>query len=537
MSGRAVNSIIAVLVLISAHAFADDTKIRATISLPRVSAKVQFQIQTDAMDVPPETLLKRLNGTNDDIDVYLSVGRAFDAITGDPARSEAGKSAYRKAADLLKALLASNPKDAWALSRYGIALWYGEHSPEADKPLKQAVDQGQMDWRCVANLAEYIQSASLYTALDTEMHGVIRFEDPIGTEKRIKALLGSPKLAQTVETLKAKSMEADALMDKAVALSPTNPSVYARRFGFRLISHVCTENILRAAAGQSQDYATVLNQPALDDKWKCAELDPTNPVFTGSALVYELMVRLPSFAGEKFLDLSAAISRLPETSQPRVKAAFARLKEIGSSSDKRTAGKALTELANACILLTDYTGAAQAASEAFHIDPNNKAAAQALNAAYLSTGKFPELIKALREEIAAEDTPFRRLFLIKSLQVSGDTAGELLELKGAADKFSEDLLLQIAVCDELMRKGDTASLKQAGDVIAKCQSLFYKLPESERNENKANFEIARGIYLALIGKPDVALTALGHVLEYDPDNQDARFSYQAILEAAGLSSK
>ena len=520
-------AVISTLLTVSMPAAAADEldKLRATISLPRVSAKVQFQIVNSSQETPAEQLLKRLNGTDDDIDVYLAAGAAYDAASAPSTRSDRAKSAYRKAEELLKSALQAHPMDAYTLSRYGTARWYGEFAPTAIEDLKKAVELAPGDWRCAANLADCLQSSSLRKLLQAGNGSGIITADPQGIETRIKELKASNGLVAGVDALKKESAEAAAIMDNAVNLSPKNPAVYARRFSFRLLSHACTENILHAAAGEPQDYASILNQPALEDKWKQAELEDSNPRSWGSALKYELMLHTAELAAEKHSTDEEALASIPDASRQHVKSALAKLKEFAARPEKQMAGLALTELSAAFVLMNNYPAAAVSSLNAFHLDPHNFSAIQALNASYLSMRKPEDLVPLLREEIAADDTPLRRLYLIKCLAITGKSAEKDAELVSAVQKFPDDFLLQLAGLDEAMRN---KNMTRAAETLEKCKSLYEKLSEQEKADNRANYDIARGIYLALIGKTEIGRSALQHVLDYDPDNVDAAVSIHAL---------
>jgi hypothetical protein len=512
------------LVWTSVHA--DDLdKLRSTISLPRVSAKVQFQIVTDPQETTPETILKRLNGTEDDIDVYLEAGAAYDARSVNGKRNDQAREAYSKAEGLLKSVLQAHPKDAYTLSRLGIARWYGGQNADAEESLRNAVNLAPSDWRCAANLADFLQSSALRKVMEIDATGAITATDFSGLEAQIKQLKAQNKLAERIDNLKSASTEAVQFMDKAVSLSPSNPAVYARRFAFRLLYHTATENVLHAAANEPQDYSSVLNQQAVEDKWKQAELNETNVKAIGSALKYALMIHSPAFATEKIASESDAIASLPESDRTHIKLALEKLRNFTAHGDKRQAGIANAELAEACILLNNYPAAAEASVAAFHYDPHNAASAQAVNASYLALGKPGELIPILREEIAAGDTPARRLYLIKCLAITGKATEMKSELNAALQKFPDDFLLQLANFDELMRAN---SMDLAAKVLERVKGLYDGLTESEKADNRANYDIARGIYLALLGKTEIARTALQHVLDYDPDNSDAAASIRAL---------
>jgi len=178
--------------------------------------------------------------------------------------------------------------------------------------------------------------------------------------------------------------------------------------------------------------------------------------------------------------------------------------------------------------LSDIDDASAAAKRAIELDANNQQAARVLVAAYLAGKRFSELATVLQDEIKHQDTPYLRLCLAHVYQVLGNYQAVSEQVLTGLDKFPDDLLLNLALVDGLMKAKTAGSLTKAGEAISRSQTLFDKLPEKEQTVDRANFEVTRGIYLALVGKPDIARLALRRVLNDDPNNEEAKEALDAL---------
>ncbi len=245
-------------------------------------------------------------------------------------------------------------------------------------------------------------------------------------------------------------------------------------------------------------------------------------------LAFEIRNHADKLASDKPNDLSTGLGKLPPDRRDKVKRGLARLSKCADGADHVRSASILVALASIYFLLSDIDDAAQAVVRSASLDPNNQQAAQAVVATYLAGKRYKELATMLQDQIKQQDSAYKRLCLAHVYGDMGNSDGVREQVLTGLKLFPDDLLLNLALADGLMKATDPESLTKAGEVISVAQAIFEKLPAKEQQANQANFDVTRGIYLALIRKPDVARLALARVLNADPDNEEAKEALGAL---------
>jgi tetratricopeptide (TPR) repeat protein len=504
-------------------------KVRNAIHLPRISTQYTFKFVspssktavaavTDAGPIAKTAeLQKTLQGKPSDAAIYIDIALSYDSDA--PGSAAKITDAFNHAVSLFRKQLDINPKDGWAMSQLGRALYNIHNVDESEKWLRLAVREAPNNWQCWANLGDSLQGIALAKTLGNNKTDAEDYTEVVGLLQSQVKKLGSDK---ALALLIAASEEARTAYDTAIKLAPNLAEAYDRRSTFRWIDHICTQAFLRAARGEAPETSTLVTDGTLADSWKAANLSPDATTLQIKAVMYELISQAHGLPVGQALDKQTALSKLPADRKEMVADAIARLTKSADSSVRATAVISLESLVQAYYLLGDTDDMARTAVRALTLDPDNQQIAQAVLVTYVAGARFGELAAVLEDQIKRHDNPYMRLCLVKTYDHLHKGPEAMEHIQEGIKLFPDDFLLNLALADQLMKDPGADSVKKAGDVISHAETIFDKLPAKDKQAYQSNFDVTHGVYLALIGKPDVARLALERVLATDPDNDDAK---------------
>ncbi|MBI2300157.1 MAG: hypothetical protein HYU66_14640 [Armatimonadetes bacterium] len=164
-----------------------------------------------------------------------------------------------------------------------------------------------------------------------------------GITQRLSSLAGADEatrrgVADEAQTLRA---EAEAAVDKELALAPKQPAPRIDRIGLRMF----VELVGAATTNREIDFVAMFLQPAtLADMWAAAELDAHNRTRLISAVWLQLMCSMKDHQGDIELTRTALLPLLAPAARGKVEWARQELEDLTREADPQTAGLALASL-------------------------------------------------------------------------------------------------------------------------------------------------------------------------------------------------
>jgi tetratricopeptide (TPR) repeat protein len=509
----------------------DQTKLREAIKLPEISVTFQFQfhLRDESGDPNDSTvqiaaLQKTLRSDPSDAAVYVKIG---DLYSTPPLNNDSqGDVAYRKAIPLFRKQLEKQPQNGRIKAQLGSALYETNQYVEAEKVLREAVRLAPHEWRPWADLGACIQHQALLLASGSSKTVPFPIGDFTAIRQALEPLLEKATPEQ-IAMLQKRSVEAHADFDRAVALNPGSPEPYADRSDFFWLDQTITQNVIKIRQGRTSD-TTLFPPEALDDLWKAAGVAPDAPVRQGLSATFEIERGIDA-AGDKIDTRQPGnIDRIPAISRDRLHILMERLRKMADGKDPRKAKVAVPVLIYCYLFNGDSTQVEQIAKRTLALDPTSRTAWEALIGVYISMKRYQEIATALEDRLKHEDTPFNRL-LLAEVSVKLEKPKLVSEqVFSALQRFPDDLLLNLAAVDVLLKQPEAEALKKAGDSMEHTQTLFAKMSKEDQKTNETNMNLTRGVYLALVGKVPVAKTVIQSVLTDDPDDESAK-EIMAIL--------
>ena len=503
----------------------DQSKLRDAIKLPQLAIEFDIHFSSrNASDDPNAsmtTLQQSLRGSASDAPIYMKIG---DLYNSDPLNDvPRAKAAYRRAIPLFRKQIERQPRDGWAMSQLGTGLWESDENAEAEKLLRKAVLIAPNDWRVWAELGKFVQKQSLAALGIGKLKPVDFSEEGIAVLRReLEAALSTTARPDRIAQMQKNILEAQGNFDRAVSLNPNSPEPYEVRAGSFWPSQMILQSVIDTAQGKKSDASQGLPIEMLNDMWKAADLVPGDPSRQGMAAYFDIMRLAASAEFKMGMEAPGCIDRMPPASRVNVHTAIARLGKIAEEKDPRNSMKAASALTILHFFNGDMPQMEKWTKRLLSMDPNNKSAWAALSAAYLSTKRYDEFAVAEKDHLKHEDTSYNRLVLAKIYDSLHKPTLASEQVSSSIKRFPNDLLLNLASVDLLLRRPDNAALKQAGDPMAHAESLFAKMSLEDQKSNRANMNLTRGIYLARIGKVAVAKQVLQTVLVDDAENEQAR---------------
>lgn len=461
-----------------------------------------------------------LRGSVADAGRYNRIGELYAGV-GDKQQALAG---FARAVCLYERQVQHSPRDAALRTEYGRALSGAGRADEAQAQLGQAVRLAPARWQAWAALGRVWGDRARQRKPSSGASAA--------SKTAVTASAALPLLnAQT----QAMWKQAFACFDKAVALAPRQPSVYALRGCY----------IGRYAVAQHG--ASLHNQLAgLSDYMQAARLSRRDPYFISLAawLAYS-DYGIIHFKNESY-DNFAVWKIMPDAERQRMRTMRGRVEALTHDPDAHIAARAYTGLAWLEYEFHDVPPARAQAHlrHALALDPRLRDAAQILMHTFAIEDEWPALAafcadQAARRPSAVSDHS-ARLTLIHAFacERAGQTE-KAFALAASASLKSEDAaaLLTLAVL-RLKYSDDPDNLKRAGEALDRCETLLtasgstsvpaVSTPDTSLSDDRADYALLRGLCLALNGHVPEARQRIAQVVQADPDNAAARRIHDAL---------
>ena len=421
-------------------------------------------------DAQIAALRRQMTGGTADAARYRQLGGLYRSA-GLPMTS---KAAFQQSEALYDAVLARRPDDGPALAGYGQTLRASGQAAAARVYLRKA-----------AQIAP--GSADVWMAL--------------------ASLLASEATLQS-EPPKHFEREAEAAYNKALALAPQNPAVWAVRGGFH------TWSVPRL---QGKFFST----DGLSDYQRSADLSPNDPyaqamVPTIDYAYVETHYDLPTSPAAAAKETPAAIRR--------AKIALRRITAIAQSTTGAPSASAYAARAWVQFQFCyDPKGAQKSLALALQQNPRQQDAIDYQMHVAAVTGDDVLLAAACRRELRRRPQVYLRVLLAdadyaiaQQKPVYWNEARTQMEMAHAAAPHDDALRLGVAVL--LLKSGQAADLSRGGVLLGE---IAPSAPGRSKAQ-QADFDLTRGIAAALAGRQEEARTLLGSALQDDPYNRPAK---------------
>ena len=408
---------------------------------------------------------RQMTGGSADAARYRRLGGLYRQV-GLPLKS---KAAFRQSEALYNAVLQRRPDDGAALAGYGRTLDAAGQAAAAEAYLRKAAQTAP-------------KSADIWIAL-----GMVLEEE--ATPQR--------------EAKTYKNRDAGRAYDEAVRLAPQNPAVWATRGEFR-------------TWGLPQLQGKIVSRAGLSDYGRAAALLPNNPdaqaqVPTIDCFTFEL-------AHQMFTSPKAAKME-PTVSDHQAAGYLRRITAIAHGTQK---AEALTARAWVQFeFFYDPKGAQKSLRLALRQNPYQQDAIDYQMHVAAVTGDYVLLAAACRRELRRRPQIYLHVLLADAdyataLQkpVYWQEARTQMALAHAAEPHDDALRLGLAVL--LLKSGQRADQSRAAVLLSEIA------PSPRRSKDQqADYDLTRGIGLALAGDQEEARTFLTRALQDDPHSQPA----------------
>jgi tetratricopeptide (TPR) repeat protein len=507
----------------------DQAKLREAIKLPEMSVEFNFKFNArndDASQDPNAQIAamqKTLRGDPSDAEIYIKIGNIYNAEPVNDQKQAAV--VYKKAIPLFRKQLEKEPKNAWVMAQLGTGLADLGQDEAAEKMLQEAVRLAPKDWRIWVELGRYQQQRALSPlglgkAYPADVNEITN--DAAVVTQRLQAIQSQNAPPEQIAQMQKDVNEAQADFDRAVSLNPGAPEPYEARAAFYIGARIFTQSLIDTAQGKKPDDSLPLLGKMVADLWKAADVAPNDPARQWMAALMEITRTPAGVSGDLDPAKPGGIDRMPVASRQRIHTALDRLSKTADDKDAHKAVVAATGLIWFHYANGDAAQMEKWSKRVLTIDPNNVNGWRALSLAYLYSKRYKEFEVALQDRLKREDTPFNRLMLAKIYRELSEDALASNAVSAGVQRFPNDLLLNLAVVDVLLKRPDANALKQADAPMAHAQELFAKMSAEDQKVNRSNLNLTRTAYLARNGKVSVAKQVLQNVLNDDADNKNAK---------------
>lgn len=503
---------------------------RRLARLPRVDIQVGLAYQPGrgfsllAQTANPERevaeLRRAMQGRPTDAPRYLGIGR-LHTRAGDVTNAV---QAWRQAVRLYRQSEVADSENGALLTDFGEALHGAGQMEDAERTLRRAIQIAPHAWRGQALLGRLLADRALGALFG-------QIAPAASGEALIEALKRSPPTPGAVETCRRLTREAREASDRAVTAGPDQAEAYAIRALVCSTDHLMSA-LLRSLEGADSDPLEVhlasFTLDALPDLQRAAELSPNDTVALGTAAFYELFAAGLAQRGTRMEQLlpGAAWASLPETHRRSLRAALARLEELGQGADPRSAASAL-EIRGAlqALALNDLRGAETSLRRATALEPTRELAWEVLFVCLIAADRWDELLPLAELRVKGQDTVRNRLLLAKACERLRQPERALEQVEHAVRREPDGLLPNLSLAGLALQGTDPALLARVPQALAKVQqALSRPAPPSQ----VFDFLFLTGLHLALTDRPDLARATFERLLELDPGHTEAKEALSAL---------
>jgi tetratricopeptide (TPR) repeat protein len=517
-------------VVSSAHAVNKD-RLRAAVELPRVFVSAGiclnslgvfvFDGQRDDHTAEMARLRKAMKGDTNDAERWQRLALLY----GDQGNEAQSDEAQRKAVSLYRERLKARPDDPLTLARLGATLDWDHDAVEAERLLRQAVQQAPGQGECWIELGAFLDSRAQIILL------VGKMLNKTGIGQTVAAVMSHPpgpeKVAQTRKLLE----EARSCFDLGVPLAQDESDAYSRRACSRAMEGFMGELLDLLEGKPGNPVAGFTDSGAVADLRQVARLRPDDSKARGAAALFALVAAAlhadhPVKTHEEMLKL------LSPEDQETVRGDLRRIEELCQSTDSAvTAGSIQTLAVIEMIGLGNFYRAATLYQKLVTLQPDNEQAWDALQGCVAREKTMEELVTLSQRRVKLKDSAHNRFLLAKAYayQECWDKAEE--EIKAARKLDTKDYLVALAWAALLTRASrDPASLEAAQAAVVKAREL---LPPDASNQQRLDGQTIEAICWALAGNADQARKSLSEVLQADPGQEMAKHAMEALDAEAG----
>lgn len=501
----------------------DREKLRALLRLPMFEMSVGFKFSSSGLvgEVKPKDRRKEikqvegmLTGEPRDAERHESLGDLY-ARTGDHDR--AGE-AYRRAIELYRQLLTSDPKNGLHLAGLGACLDEIEEHDQAEGTLLRAVDAAPGEWKAWLKLGRCLASKS-----GRALHAPEGDWCSFGPDGLILVHLDPRPPPEDIENARRLLGEAKAAFDRAVTAAPRDPRPYSERARFLARVHQVFDGALRTLAGEAA-HVTCCPPGVVPDLEQAARLDPGDFETIAQAAYARVLSAFLEAHKQPGQDCWEFLSG--ET-RKAIEESMDRLRQYSEKSSNPEVAGALEILSMLQFTFVKDRSVAEAtARRAVALDPSREKAWGTLTGVLIIGERHEELVAATRERFKHQDTAEVRYLLAKGYERLDDWKQAELTLKGILltepNHFHANLGLAALY---LKRPDDEDAVRRAGELI---DVAVKGMGDSYSAGQWKDCMLITGVFAALTGEVDIAEKRIRNLLAFDPENEDAKEALTAL---------
>ena len=461
-----------------------------------------------------------LRGSASDAARYLRIGELYAGIGDKPQAS----AAFAKAADLYKGQVQRSPHSAALKTEYGRALAGAGQADEAQAQLRQAVRLDPARWQAWAALGRVLGDKAR------------QCKPASGASPDVKPTSAASAVLPPMDArTQALWKQALACLDKAVALALRQPLMYALR------------GCYTGRYAVARHDASIHNQLAgLSDYMQAARLSRRDPYLISLAAWFAYSdYGIRRFKNEDH-DNFAVWKIMPDAGRQTMRAMRGRVEALTHDPDAHVAARAYTGLGWLEYEFHDVpAGQAQThLRRALVLYPRLRDAARVLMHTFAIEDEWPAFAAFCADQAALSPCAISdrdaRLTLINAFacERAGQTEKALALARSAASKSQDAATLLTLATLRLKHSDDPDNLKRAGETLDRCETLLNAsgstsvsntpLPDTSLPDDRADYGLLRGLYLALNGHVPEARQQIAQTMQADPDNAAARRLQEAL---------
>jgi tetratricopeptide (TPR) repeat protein len=463
-------------------------------------------------------LLTKMHGNTSDAERYLSLSQLYGRM---PGHEEESKQALNRAIELFRQRAEDEPENGKTLAAFGNVLNAADRRDEAEHVLRGAVQAAPNVWICWSSLGDFLLSK----AVGKVAGGKLTNSATIG-EIALKSFENKP--AARLDEAEAALKEARQCYDKAVAIAPKEPQLYANRALIQMFGNGLEELFRQLRDGENdvnKVSVAFVKGNAQEDFKKYIELKPDDYRAILTSIGFRVMGWL--CRDGKYRPVQSTVwKELPENIQEEVRGGIRRLQDLGESPNKKAAAGAFDAKGNLEIMvMQDYASAAKSYRRAIVLDPSREASWEMLCGSLAVLGNLEELRTVCESRVKAQNTSRNNLLLAKARWDLGQFDKAEEDARVALKLDSTNQTVQLAMAAALLRHDDQANLEEAEQHLIEARKL---MGDSATDDDKKDFRLLYGLYLGLMGQTAEARHWLREGLKDDPNNDELKQAQAAL---------
>jgi tetratricopeptide (TPR) repeat protein len=484
----------------------------------------------EPVDIPMQiaTFENQLRGNDADAELLLELGFLYE----DKAEI---KKTFELAVEFFRRRIEAEPKNGWLHAQLAEVLSELERWREAEEAAEKSVRLAPADWRCwnrCAALQCSLAFCDLYEGkVPHEWDNLIELiVGPLSERKFSDAQL---------ERIEKRVADCRKLLDRMVEAAPNEPCVYETRCYYGMFLPIWQAAVKAARARPApNDKAPDYFKGFRADLRTLARLAPDNP----EVLMLDAMMLLlcefndaaPADAPQEKHDLKEDIKswgakwkKLSVENKQIVREDLALLEGLACEN---TQGKSKVAAKSAGLLhalIGNYNEAEKYAWVLLALEPKTDAAWDFLEGVLLAR-ESDNAAKISGERVQANPTPRNHYLHAETLFTEKKFAEAEKELRAGLKQDDRHIYCRLGLAAQLLRDsardGNLAEaetqLKAAADILRSAKEPSWEL--------RSDLAFLRSLHLALRGDLTRSAFEFARVLEFDPDNRNARAALELL---------